>query len=347
MAISLISSSHCLFLLQQPFIFLLQDPPLSSSSDNPIYSSSNIKKLCRKAVTTAPHSPPLAHLSAAIAPVQMDHLLVVAPPVSAIHGHHYPRTPDTPSTSTIDALGSRQAKKNTQGPCHQLKTAKITRVTNRRITIRYEERYWAAPTAEQHSALAHDIGHVVQTNCPMQWKSGKVMPNEVRTKVHAQLSVNELQFEDINNDMLTYVALEEGCPKEFEGQEDNWTWLCNQNSRRSMPLYSSILIIILRIQVSWLGTYCRGMGNARWRDPRAPSSSQLKSQVTALTAEVADLMTELASYRSQMSLIVQALSQSGIRLPNLRPPSTFQPKHGHTFQLPPQDDHVDYATLFF
>ena len=24
-----------------------------------------------------------------------------------------------------------------------------------------------------------------------------------------------------------HVALEEGCPKEFEGREDNWAWLCS------------------------------------------------------------------------------------------------------------------------
>ncbi|TQD99060.1 hypothetical protein C1H46_015327 [Malus baccata] len=62
---------------------------------------------------------------------------------------------------------------------------KVTRVTNRHITIKYDDRHRAAPTAEQHNALAHDIGHVVQTYCLMQWKSWKAMPDEVRTKVHA------------------------------------------------------------------------------------------------------------------------------------------------------------------
>ncbi|KAB2617236.1 hypothetical protein D8674_013105 [Pyrus ussuriensis x Pyrus communis] len=61
------------------------------------------------------------------------------------------------------------------------------------------------------------------------------------------------------------------------------------------------------------------MKNARRREPRASSSSQSKSQVTTLTTEVANLRTELAS-------------QFGIRLPDLRPPSTsetLQPKHAH------------------
>ncbi|KAB2608271.1 hypothetical protein D8674_011439 [Pyrus ussuriensis x Pyrus communis] len=111
------------------------------------------------------------------------------------------------------------------------------------------------------------------------------------------------------------------------------------------------------------GTYCTKMGNARRREPIAPSSLQSKSQVTALTTEVADLRTELASYRSQMSQIVQALNQSGICFLDLCPSLTsepLQPEHAHTFgpstskpvnnletfQQPPHDDHVDYAALF-
>ena len=57
---------------------------------------------------------------------------------------------------------------------------------------------------------------------------------------------------------------------------------------------------------SW--TYCKRMGNARTRELRAHLSSQSNSQVTTLTAEVTDLRTELGSYRSQMSQLVQALS---------------------------------------
>ena len=81
------------------------------------------------------------------------------------------------------------AKRNTRGPCRQLKTAKSTRVHNSRVNIGYDERHRAAPTADQHSSLAHDIGHVVRTHCPMKWKSWKVMPDEMRTVVRGQLSV--------------------------------------------------------------------------------------------------------------------------------------------------------------
>ncbi|BBN67600.1 hypothetical protein Prudu_126S000300, partial [Prunus dulcis] len=116
-------------------------------------------------------------------------------------------------------------KKNTRGPCRQLKTAKVTRVTNSRISIGYDERHWATPTAELHSSLAHDIGHVVWTHCPMQWKSWRVMPDEIKVETNYNL-------EDLDEESLTYafddpqVALQEGCLKELEGREDSWEWLC-------------------------------------------------------------------------------------------------------------------------
>ncbi|BBH01810.1 hypothetical protein Prudu_012189, partial [Prunus dulcis] len=42
------------------------------------------------------------------------------------------------------------------------------------------------------------------------------------------------------------------------------------------------------------GTYCRGMGNARRREPRPRSSAQSNSQVTALTAQVATLQSQMS-----------------------------------------------------
>ncbi|BBG95607.1 Ankyrin repeat family protein, partial [Prunus dulcis] len=112
----------------------------------------------------------------------------VAQPASARRRHRPTNTIDTTSTDGTGASGSQPAKKNTRGPCRQLKTAKVTRVTNSRISIGYDERHRAAPTAESHSSLAHDIGHVVRTHCPMQWKSWRVMPDEIKAEVHGQLS---------------------------------------------------------------------------------------------------------------------------------------------------------------
>ncbi|KAB2615520.1 hypothetical protein D8674_022108 [Pyrus ussuriensis x Pyrus communis] len=119
-------------------------------------------------------------------------------------------------------------KKSTQGPCRQLKTAKVTEVTNGRITIGYDERHQITPMSKQHSALVHDIGHIVRTFCPIRWRSWKVMPEEVKNTVcnHFLQWKNDLhqyfeQFDDLQ------VILEEGCSKEFEDREDSWVWLCD------------------------------------------------------------------------------------------------------------------------
>ncbi|KAI5352325.1 hypothetical protein L3X38_005216 [Prunus dulcis] len=218
-------------------------------------------------MTTAPSSdPPAQSASAATAPALMDHVLVgpgasqapassasfVVQPASARRRHRPADTTDTTSTDGTGASGSQPAKKNTRGPCRQLKTVKVTRVTNSRISIGYDERHRAAPTAELGSSLAHDIGHVVRTHCPMQWKSWGVMPDEIKVEVRGQLSTN-YNLEDLDEESLTYVnrlfaerykqwksdlhhhfqafddaqvALQEGCPKELEGREDSWEWLC-------------------------------------------------------------------------------------------------------------------------
>ncbi|CAL8152670.1 unnamed protein product [Prunus armeniaca] len=121
-----------------------------------------------------------------------------------VHRNHPPSTTDTTSTNGTGASGSQPAKKNTRGPCRQLKMAKVTQVTNSRINIEYDERHRAAPTAELHSSLAHDIGHVIRTHCPMKWKSWKVMPNKMRMKVLEQLSTN-YNLEDLDYESLAYV----------------------------------------------------------------------------------------------------------------------------------------------
>ncbi|CAN6704518.1 unnamed protein product [Malus baccata var. baccata] len=141
----------------------------------------------------------------------------VALPVSARRTHWRLRTTDQMSSSgsTTYASGTRPSKKKTRGPCRQLKTAKVTRVTNGRIPIRYDEQHPVAPTAEQHSALAHDIGHVVWTFCPIRWKSWKVMLEETKNKWKSDRHQCFQQFDD------PQVTLEEGCPKELEDRQDS------------------------------------------------------------------------------------------------------------------------------
>ncbi|CAL8088778.1 unnamed protein product [Prunus armeniaca] len=304
---------------------------------------------CRRSVTTTPSSePPAQSASAATAPALMDQLPGVsqAPASSAssvaqpISGRWWHR----PASTTDMTLPWRHS---------QLKTTKVTRVTNSRISIRYDERHWAAPTAELHSSLAHDIGHIVRTHCPMHWKSWKVLPDEIKMEVRGQLSTN-YNLEDLNEESLAYVnrlfgerykqwksdlhhhfqafddlevALREGCPEELEGREDSWAWLCTHfqapdyvgNRKKKTLLHHSCSrpfsyrmdarrrttmgkrnYLVLQESTSQLppetpiesvdppqdagfqiltetldqtlgrrpGTYCRGMGNARQREPR-------------------------------------------------------------------------------
>ncbi|CAL8992458.1 unnamed protein product, partial [Prunus brigantina] len=87
-------------------------------------------------------------------------------------------------------------------------------------------------------------------------------------------------------------------------------------------------------------TYCRGMENARRREPRAPSSSQSNSQVIALTTEMAELQTQLSSYSTQMSQLLEFLAQSGIPILHFGPSSTFeplQPEHGDHTSTPAEN----------
>ncbi|BBN70256.1 hypothetical protein Prudu_1452S000100 [Prunus dulcis] len=341
-------------------------------------------------------------------------------------------------------------KKNTRGPCRQLKMAKVTRVTNSRINIGYDERHRAAPTAELHSSLAHDIGHVIRSYCPMQWKSWKVMPDGPRLRFAASCryaglfilflsNVTNYNLDDLDEESLAHVnrlfserykqwksdlhhhieafddpqvALQEGCPKELEGREDSWAWLCahfqapafnkgkiNKGNRKKKTLlhhsgsrpfsyrmdarrgskfpeidvFGDVYVrpgnelaeslhttmversqLVLQESASQLppdtpiesvdppqdagfqiltetldqtlgrrpGTYCRGMGNVRRREPRPRSSAQSNSQVATL--------------QSQMSVILQSLAQSGIPVPNFDAPTSepVHPEHPHQMPAP-------------
>ncbi|BBN67799.1 hypothetical protein Prudu_189S000600 [Prunus dulcis] len=240
------------------------DRSLIGVPDTPKFQTLDLIRRGRS-MTTAPSSdPPAQSASAATAPALLDHVVVgpgasQAPASSAssvrsqlvLGGGTGPPTPSTRHRPTV-LVPRDHSQKNTRGPCRQLKTAKVTRVTNSRISIGYDERHRAAPTAELHSSLAHDIGHVVRTHCPMQWKSWRVMPDEIKAEVRGQLSTN-YNLEDLDEESLTYVnrlfaerykqwksdlhhhfqayddpqvALQEGCPKELEGREDSWEWLC-------------------------------------------------------------------------------------------------------------------------
>ncbi|BBN68712.1 hypothetical protein Prudu_541S000500 [Prunus dulcis] len=237
-------------------------------------------------------------------------------------------------------------------------------------------------TAELHSSLAHDIGHVVRSHCPMKWKSWKVMPDEIKTEVRGQLSTN-YNLEDLDDESLAYVnrlfserykqwksdlhhyfeafddpqvALQEA--KVNKGNRKKKTLLHQLGSRpfsyrmdarrqggSKFPEIDVFGDVYVRPGMSWPspfirrwersqfvlqepppnflryfdrvcgfstgcwvsdldgdiesdsrrrpGTYCQGMGNARRRKPRPRSSAQSNSQVTALTAQVATLQSQM------------------------------------------------------
>ncbi|CAL2248479.1 unnamed protein product [Prunus armeniaca] len=358
-------------------------------------------------MTTAQSSPPPAQpSSAATAPELMDHFPValggsqapvlsessMAQPVSARRRHRPASTTDTTSTDATGASRSQLAKKNTRGSCRQLKNAKVTRVTNSRINIGYDEQHWAATTAELHSSLAHDISHVVRTHCPMQWKSWKVMPDEIKTEVRGQLSMN-YNLEDLDDESLTYVnrlfakrdkQWKSNLHHHFEAFDDpqnkakadkgnrNKKTLLHHSSFRpfsyrmdawrqggskfpEIDVFGDVYVRLGNKLVETLhsvdppqdagfqiltetldqthgrrpGTYCQGMENARRREPRPRSSSQANSQVTALTAKVAEL-------QGQMSVILESLARPTFQSRNLlrRPPSPSTPPSMATRPLP-------------
>ncbi|CAN6691999.1 unnamed protein product [Malus baccata var. baccata] len=74
----------------------------------------------------------------------------------------------------------------------------------------------------------------------------------------------------------------------------------------------------------------------------------------SLTQEIAGLRSEMASYKSQMSMLVQAFSSSGIHLPGFSAPSPSQPFHTEQpipnqqqdYQAPLNDMPIDFAAFF-
>ncbi|BBG97326.1 hypothetical protein Prudu_006411 [Prunus dulcis] len=339
-----------------------------------------------RSMTTAPSSdPPAQAASAATAPALLDHVVVAreaprrlrhlrhpwrshlvlaAAPAHRHHGHDIDRRYWCLGITASEEEHSRTVSSAEDGEGH--------RVTNSRISIGYDERHRAAPTAELHSSLAHDIGHVVRTHCPMQWKSWRVMPDEIKAEVRGQLSTN-YNLEDLDEESLTYVnrlfaerhmmirkSLFRRVARRSLRAEDSWEWLCahfqapefankaqvNKGNRKKKTLlhhsgsrpfsyrwmhegskFPEIDVfgdttmversqLVLQESASQLppetpiesvappqdagfqiltetldqtlgrrpGTYCRGMGNARRREPRPRSSRAVSSQVTALTA---------------------------------------------------------------
>ncbi|BBN69116.1 hypothetical protein Prudu_759S000200, partial [Prunus dulcis] len=144
--------------------------------------------------------------SAATAPALMDHVwLVPGRPRRLRHLRHPSRSqlvlggaPDRHHRHDIDrrywCLGITASEEEHPRAVSSAEDGEGHRVTNSRISIGYDERHRAAPTAELHSSLAHDIGHVVR-------KSWRVMPDEIKVEVRGQLSTN-YNLEDLDEESL-------------------------------------------------------------------------------------------------------------------------------------------------
>ncbi|TQE13560.1 hypothetical protein C1H46_000891 [Malus baccata] len=255
-----------------------------------------------------------------VAQAPASSMFSVALPPSAQCTHRRAWPPDMASTSASTSDTTHLGK------ITKLKTGKVTRVTSDCITIRYNERHRATSTVEQHSSLAHDMGHVVRTECPMLWKLWHEISTKTKNLVRNYLLKNNLHkhyelFDDPN------VALDEGCPLELEDRPDEWAWLCNHFQG---PTYVDVGFQILNETLdATLGQrprkYCLEMRQAHQRATGASSSSQPQGpSVTELTHEMTNL-------KSKLTLIIEALSSNGIRFPpGVAIPSTSEPNNPST-----------------
>ncbi|TQE13942.1 hypothetical protein C1H46_000573 [Malus baccata] len=127
----------------------------------------------------------------------------------------------SPSGSTTDASGTRPVKKNTRGPCRQLKTGKVTWVTNDHLLPD------AVEVLEDDARGDEDYGAQSITNYNLEHMDEDkfVYVNWLFSERYKQWKSNLHQwFEEFDDPQ---VALEEGCPKELEDRQDSWVWLCD------------------------------------------------------------------------------------------------------------------------
>ncbi|CAL8991721.1 unnamed protein product [Prunus brigantina] len=187
----------------------------------------------------------------------------------------------------------------------------------------------------------------------MQWKSWKVMPNEIEMEGGSK-------FPEINVFGDIYVRPGNELA---ESIYESASQLPPDTPLESADLPQDAGFQILTEMLDQTlgrrsGTYCQGMGNARQREPRPCSSSQ-SNEVTALTTTVAEL-------KGQMSMLLESLARFGIPIPQFGSSSTSQPlqpshqtsgpvdnaqtsapvDNAQTSEPHLPDDHVDFGTIF-
>ncbi|KAB2626439.1 hypothetical protein D8674_020057 [Pyrus ussuriensis x Pyrus communis] len=248
----------------------------------------------------------------------MSHLIRTRRPVASTP--NMTTTPTTAATApakvdhrpvnTVDSVGPPvpQAQASSTSSMSS-PTAKVTRVTNGRILIGYDERHQAAPTTEQHSALAHNVGRVMRTFCPIQttiWRTW--------TKT-CSCTLIGFSLNATSNGRVTCTNVSSSLMirRSLSRRVVQRSWKTDKIVEEESVGASGVRFPAShghadRTFGRRLGTYCRGMGNAKRR-------------------EITGLRSELALYKSQMSMLVQARSSSGIHLPDFSTPSPSQPFH--------------------
>ncbi|TQD81284.1 hypothetical protein C1H46_033166 [Malus baccata] len=165
----------------------------------------------------------------------------------------------------------------------------------------------------------------------------------------------------MNDDML--VALDEGCPKEFEDREDNWVWLCShfqepgyvsglkfseinafsdiyvQPGDKLVESFHATMMEKRQLVLQEFASQLPPETPLEFVDPLEDAGFQILTEIFDQT-----LGRRLGTYCRGWGmpgggnlepfhhLNQRALSQSGIGLPDLRPSLTFkpfQPEHAH------------------
>ncbi|CAH9077195.1 unnamed protein product [Cuscuta europaea] len=146
-----------------------------------------------------------------------------------------------------------EVDKHGRGPCKQIKTSRLVRLSKHRIEVPYNEVTRRATSAEIHSLLVHDVGAIIRSHCPMDtgfW--GKLSP-EKRKDLMDEITTNfKINFED--PDISEYInRLYNGRYREYKAElskyyksckthanalasppeemadrdVNDWEWLCN------------------------------------------------------------------------------------------------------------------------
>ncbi|CAH9081949.1 unnamed protein product [Cuscuta epithymum] len=76
-----------------------------------------------------------------------------------------------------------------RGPCKQIKTSRMVRLSKHRIEVSYNKVTERATSAEIHSLLVHDVGAIVRSHCPMDTGFWGKIPLKDREDLMGEITV--------------------------------------------------------------------------------------------------------------------------------------------------------------